>query len=124
MMVSLRRSSMTANTATTTSTTSTTTGLESRSLLTDEMLARFSERAPKHDQENTFFADDFDELQRAGYLKLAVPAPLGGLGLALRRSFGNSAVSRITLRRRPWRSTCTSIGPVLRQISGGPATTH
>jgi alkylation response protein AidB-like acyl-CoA dehydrogenase len=74
---------MTANTATTTSTTSTTTGLESRSLLTDEMLARFSERAPKHDQENTFFADDFDELQRAGYLKLAVPAPLGGLGLAL-----------------------------------------
>jgi len=70
---------MTANTPSTTSTT----GLESRSLLTDEMLARFSKRAPKHDQENTFFADDFDELQRAGYLKLAVPADLGGLGLAL-----------------------------------------
>ncbi len=37
------------------------------SLLTDEMLHRFSKRMPKHDLENTFFADDFDELRDAGY---------------------------------------------------------
>jgi alkylation response protein AidB-like acyl-CoA dehydrogenase len=53
------------------------------SLLTDEMLHRFSKRMPKHDVENTFFADDFDELRDAGYLRLAVPVELGGLGLTL-----------------------------------------
>jgi alkylation response protein AidB-like acyl-CoA dehydrogenase len=51
--------------------------------LTDEMLARFSKRASKYDQENSFCAEDFDELQRAGYLRIAVPVELGGLGLSL-----------------------------------------
>jgi alkylation response protein AidB-like acyl-CoA dehydrogenase len=51
--------------------------------LTDEMLARFASRAPKYDRENAFFAEDFDELRRAGYLSLAVPQELGGRGFSL-----------------------------------------
>jgi len=51
--------------------------------LTDEMLARFSARAAKYDREHTFFTEDFDELRQAGYLRLAVPADLGGFGLTL-----------------------------------------
>ena len=51
--------------------------------LTDEMLARFSARAAKYDRENTFFTEDFEELREAGYLRLAVPAELGGFGLTL-----------------------------------------
>lgn len=52
-------------------------------ILTDEMLARFAERAPKHDRENTFFHDDFGELRKSGYLLMAVPKELGGGGLKL-----------------------------------------
>ena len=52
-------------------------------LLTDEMLARFASRSPKYDRENAFFTEDFEELRDAGYLKLAVPAELGGHGRVL-----------------------------------------
>jgi alkylation response protein AidB-like acyl-CoA dehydrogenase len=52
-------------------------------LLTDEMLARFGERAATYDRENRFFDEDFEELQSAGYLTCAVPADLGGGGLSL-----------------------------------------
>ncbi|HKE73617.1 MAG TPA: acyl-CoA dehydrogenase family protein [Acidimicrobiales bacterium] len=51
--------------------------------LDDEMLARFEERAPGHDRDNTFAADDLDELRACGYLLAAVPADLGGGGLDL-----------------------------------------
>jgi alkylation response protein AidB-like acyl-CoA dehydrogenase len=51
--------------------------------LTDEMLRRFEQRAARYDQEERFFQDDFDELQRSGYLLMAVPRELGGLGLNL-----------------------------------------
>jgi alkylation response protein AidB-like acyl-CoA dehydrogenase len=51
--------------------------------LTDEMLARFDERAPKYDQTNTFFHEDFDELRDAGYLLASVPEEFGGGGLTL-----------------------------------------
>src|SRR6266851_4593748 len=53
------------------------------SVLTDDMLARFRERAPIYDRENRFFDDDFEELRRAGYLTLNVPKDLGGQGLSL-----------------------------------------
>jgi hypothetical protein len=43
------------------------------SFLTDEMLTRFGERAPTYDRENRFFDEDFDELQRSGYLTCNVP---------------------------------------------------
>ena len=55
----------------------------SSALLTDEMLARFQERAPVYDRENRFFQDDFDELKDSGYLLAAVPKELGGHGLNL-----------------------------------------
>jgi alkylation response protein AidB-like acyl-CoA dehydrogenase len=41
------------------------------------------ERAPGYDRDNTFFIEDFNELNEAGYLLAAVPKELGGLGLNL-----------------------------------------
>jgi alkylation response protein AidB-like acyl-CoA dehydrogenase len=55
----------------------------STSVLTDEMLTRFASRAPTYDRDNAFFAEDFEELRRAGYLSLAVPVELGGRGFSL-----------------------------------------
>lgn len=52
-------------------------------VLTDEMLARFDERAPGYDRDNKFFDEDFAELRDSGYLKVAVPEEFGGLGLRL-----------------------------------------
>src|SRR6267378_6721371 len=52
-------------------------------ILTDDMLARFGERAPTYDRENRFFDEDFEELRSSGYLTCAVPADLGGGGLSL-----------------------------------------
>jgi alkylation response protein AidB-like acyl-CoA dehydrogenase len=52
-------------------------------VLTEEMLARFDERAPVYDRENRFFTEDFDELRGSGYLDIALPADLGGSGLGL-----------------------------------------
>ncbi len=56
---------------------------ETRPLLTDEMLARFNERAPVYDRENRFFQEDFDELVAADFLKINIPKELGGLGMNL-----------------------------------------
>ncbi len=52
-------------------------------LLTDEMLARFDERAPIYDRENRFFDEDFAELRESGYLLAAVPTEYGRRGLGL-----------------------------------------
>ena len=52
-------------------------------LLTDDMLARFDERAATYDRENRFFQEDFEELAESGYLLAAVPESYGGAGLAL-----------------------------------------
>lgn len=54
-----------------------------RSLLPDVLLERFRDRAPVYDRENRFFTEDFDELRDAGYLTMAVPRELGGLGYSL-----------------------------------------
>jgi alkylation response protein AidB-like acyl-CoA dehydrogenase len=54
-----------------------------RTPLTDEMLARFAQRAPQYDRENRFFSEDFEELRDAGYLTIAVPRSLGGRGYTL-----------------------------------------
>jgi alkylation response protein AidB-like acyl-CoA dehydrogenase len=51
--------------------------------LTDEMLLRFQERAPGYDQQNRFFTEDFEELRASGYLHMAIPRELGGLGMTL-----------------------------------------
>jgi alkylation response protein AidB-like acyl-CoA dehydrogenase len=51
--------------------------------LSDDILARCQERAPIYDQENRFFTEDFEELCNAGYLTIAVPKELGGMGMSL-----------------------------------------
>src|SRR5690349_19343925 len=48
-----------------------------RPVLTDELLATFASRSFTYDRENEFCADDFNDLRRAGYLRLAVPSELG-----------------------------------------------
>jgi alkylation response protein AidB-like acyl-CoA dehydrogenase len=52
-------------------------------ILSDELLARCRERAPVYDRENSFFTEDFEELREAGYLRMAVPKEMGGLGMNL-----------------------------------------
>jgi alkylation response protein AidB-like acyl-CoA dehydrogenase len=52
-------------------------------LLTDEMLARFDERAPQYDKENRFFTEDFEELRASGYLNAPLHEDFGGPGLLM-----------------------------------------
>jgi alkylation response protein AidB-like acyl-CoA dehydrogenase len=52
-------------------------------LLTEDMLARFDQRAPEYDRENRFFDEDFAELRESGYLSCALPTEYGGAGLGL-----------------------------------------
>src|SRR4051794_19732598 len=54
-----------------------------QSLLTDRLLAGLESRARRYDEQNRFFAEDFEELRDAGYLRIAVPQELGGFGLTL-----------------------------------------
>ncbi len=51
--------------------------------LTHEMLVRFQQRAPLYDRDNRFFTEDFEELRQSGYLRMAIPKELGGLGMTL-----------------------------------------
>jgi len=52
-------------------------------ILTEDVLQRFQQRAPGYDQENRFFTEDFEELKEAGYLLMAVPREMGGLGMTM-----------------------------------------
>lgn len=52
-------------------------------VLSEDMIRRFGERAGRYDTENRFFSEDFEELRRSGYLKMAIPEDLGGLGYSL-----------------------------------------
>ena len=52
-----------------------TTATSTSDLLTDEMLARFDERAPVYDRENRFFDEDFEELRGSGYLHVRRARP-------------------------------------------------
>jgi alkylation response protein AidB-like acyl-CoA dehydrogenase len=56
------------------------------SVLADGMLKTFAKRATVNDKENRFFAEDFEDLKRAGYLLGPVPKELGGGGLSLLES--------------------------------------
>jgi alkylation response protein AidB-like acyl-CoA dehydrogenase len=49
-------------------------------ILSEKMLRQFHERAPGYDRENRFFSEDFEDLRESGYLNIAVPIELGGLG--------------------------------------------
>ena len=52
-------------------------------VLSDEILDRCAARTAGYDRENRFFTEDFEELRTAGYLLMAVPTELGGLGMNL-----------------------------------------
>ncbi|MGZ6994715.1 MAG: acyl-CoA dehydrogenase family protein [Acidimicrobiia bacterium] len=52
-------------------------------VLDDELIERCGARAAGYDRENSFFHEDFDELRDSGYLTMAVPTELGGLGFTL-----------------------------------------
>ena len=45
----------------------------------------FASRAATHDRDNTFVHENFDRMREAGYLRLAVPVELGGLGATMRQ---------------------------------------
>lgn len=47
------------------------------------LAGRFAERAAGHDARNTFPHENYDDMRRAGVLKLTVPDGLGGLGASL-----------------------------------------
>src|SRR5690242_13229702 len=53
--------------------------------LASELGREFGERAAEHDQTNTFVAENFARMRERGYLRLAVPEELGGLGATMRQ---------------------------------------
>jgi len=50
-----------------------------------ELGAEFAPRAAEHDRDNTFVFENFDRMRESGYLRLAVPEELGGLGATMRQ---------------------------------------
>jgi alkylation response protein AidB-like acyl-CoA dehydrogenase len=52
-------------------------------VLTQDTLDRCAARTANYDRDNRFFTEDFEELRDTGYLLLAVPTELGGLGMTL-----------------------------------------
>ncbi len=54
-----------------------------KSILSEEMLARFAARADAYDRENRFFDEDFEELRASKYLLLPLPPEFGGAGMTL-----------------------------------------
>jgi alkylation response protein AidB-like acyl-CoA dehydrogenase len=55
----------------------------STGFLSETILETFRSRAAGYDRDNRFFQDDFDDLRTHGYLRMAVPRELGGLGFSL-----------------------------------------
>jgi alkylation response protein AidB-like acyl-CoA dehydrogenase len=56
---------------------------DSGPVLSDDLLKTLHSRAGDYDRENAFFAEDLADLREAGYLRAAIPADRGGLGLSL-----------------------------------------
>src|ERR1700730_11238999 len=52
-------------------------------ILADTLAKQFALRAEQHDREGTFPFDNFEDLRKAGYLKLTVPKQYGGDELSL-----------------------------------------
>ncbi len=85
-------------------------------ILSEDALRRFHERAPVYDRENRFFAEDFEELREAGYLRMAVPKDFGGLGLSF------SDCMRETRRLAYW-APATALGTNMHVYWCGVAST-
>jgi len=56
------------------------------SILSDALLEGCRQRAAGYDRDNKFCHEDFDELRKAGYLKMAIPKEFGGLGYTLHQA--------------------------------------
>ena len=54
--------------------------------LAAELGQEFSGRAAEHDRENTFVSENYARMRQRGYLRLAVPTELGGLGASMRQA--------------------------------------
>jgi len=52
-------------------------------LMPEAALEAFRTRAAGYDRDNRFYQEDFDDLRSHGYLRMAVPRELGGLGFTL-----------------------------------------
>jgi alkylation response protein AidB-like acyl-CoA dehydrogenase len=103
--------------------------------LTDDMLARFADRAAIYDRENRFAQEDFDELKQSGYLDLALPPEFGGPGLPLseiahlqRRLAYHAAPTALAVNMHfywtgvfadLWRAGDRSVEPFLRDAASG-----
>jgi alkylation response protein AidB-like acyl-CoA dehydrogenase len=72
-------------------------------ILNDQVLSQCAERAALYDRENRFFSEDFELLCQVGYLLVAVPKELGGLGLSLSQIFQEQ-------RRLAYCSAATALG--------------
>jgi len=59
------------------------TTLEERKEIIRQMVNSFAQRAKKHDEENTFPAENIKDLKKIGYTSLTVPTSFGGQGLPL-----------------------------------------
>jgi alkylation response protein AidB-like acyl-CoA dehydrogenase len=80
-----------------------TTDTTAETMLDDELLARFDERAPTYDRENRFFSEDFEELRGRGYFTASVPVEYGGAGLGL------AQINRLQ-RRLAYVAPATAVG--------------
>lgn len=68
--------------------------------LAAELGAEFAPRAAGHDRENTFVAENFERLRESGYLRLAIPEELGGLGATMRQvCFAQAELAKHCTRR-------------------------
>ena len=89
---------------------------EADSVLGPDDYARFHKRASGYDRDNSFFADDFEDLRAAGYLKIALPRALGGSGLTL------TQVAREQRRLAYW-APATALALTMHLYWTGPAVT-
>lgn len=80
-----------------------TTATTAPEIVTDDMLARFEERAPVHDRENTFFTEDFEELRQAGFFLATLPTAMGGQDMSL-------ATYGPMMRRIAYHAPATALG--------------
>jgi alkylation response protein AidB-like acyl-CoA dehydrogenase len=71
-------------------------------VLSEALLEHVALRSQDYDRENKFFTQDFEELRSAGYLKLAIPKELGGLGYTL-------AQVALEQRRLAYRAPATAL---------------
>ncbi|MEA2843662.1 MAG: hypothetical protein QOJ69_1333 [Actinomycetota bacterium] len=83
-------------------------------VLSDELLDACGARAATYDRENQFFTEDFEALRDVGYLRLAVPAELGGGG-------ANLAQVCAEQRRLAYRAAPTALAVNMHLINTGVA---